>query len=348
MRNENPSTYSPQDGERLSFSILYSSMRKWLLSKSSREFFVFLGFLALSGLFWLFMSLNQTFEQELRLPVHIADVPGNVVLTSGEDDTLRITVSDKGITLMSYLYGDVPRMRDIGFRNYDKHDGTGLVPSADLKRMVAGVLQPTTKIVTLKPERLEYSYNYGERRRVPVRWTGRVVPDELHFISGVRYEPDSITIFASPERLDSIVTAYTEPLSYSDFIDTLRVTARLKSIAGVKMVPDQVHISFITDVLAEESIDGIPVQGINMPEGKRLRTFPARVSVRFVSGVSVYRTLTPGDFLVVADYNELRDKPSEKCRIYLNHVPKGISRATLEVSQVDYLIEDIPDDDAER
>jgi hypothetical protein len=109
---------------------------------------------------------------------------------------------------------------------------------------------------------------------------------------------------------------------------------------GVKMVPERINLKFMTDVLTEESIDGIPIQGINMPAGKVLRTFPSKVRVHFVTGVSVFRALTPNDFYVVADYNELKNNPSPKCNIYLRRVPDGISRAKLDLKEVDYLIEE--------
>ena len=172
-----------------------------------------------------------------------------------------------------------------------------------------------------------------------MRWSGRVIPEELYFISRVEYSPDSVTIYASEEKLDSINMVYTEQLNYANFRDTLSVNCHLSKIKGVKMVPDHVHVNFFTDVLTEERIEGIPVQGINMPEGKVLRTFPAKVAVNFVTGVNVYRNLRAEDFTVVVDYNDIKKSPSEKCDIRLKDVPRGISRARLETNQVDYLIE---------
>jgi len=64
------------------------------------------------------------------------------------------------------------------------------------------------------------------------------------------------------------------------------------------------------------------------------------VRVSFVTGASVFRTLKPNDFIVVADYNELRSSSSDKCRIYLKDAPPGISRTHLDITQVDYLIEE--------
>jgi hypothetical protein len=101
-----------------------------------------------------------------------------------------------------------------------------------------------------------------------------------------------------------------------------------------------VRIEFFTDVLTEESIDGVPILCLNMPEGKVLRTFPSKVRVNFVAGASQIRHLRPEDFIVVADYREISQKPSEKCTLYLQSVPHGISRATLTTKQVDYLIEE--------
>jgi len=59
-----------------------------------------------------------------------------------------------------------------------------------------------------------------------------------------------------------------------------------------------------------------------------------------VTGVNVYRTLTPNDFIVTADYNQLKNSPSEKCSLQLLQVPQGITRAALVTKEVDYLIEE--------
>ena len=77
-----------------------------------------------------------------------------------------------------------------------------------------------------------------------------------------------------------------------------------------------------------------------MPDNKVLRTFPAKVTVKFVTGVNIYRTLSASDFTVVVDYNELKSTKSEKCNLTLLKVPEGITHATLVTRQADYLIEE--------
>jgi hypothetical protein len=318
---------------------LLQVVREFVFSKTNKDFLLFLFFLALSGIFWLSLTLNETYEHEFAIPVSVVDIPKNAVLTSDEVDTIKMTIRDKGIVLMAYQYGDYLKRLRVPFKHYTRNNGTGSVPATELQKLLYQNLISSSKIISSKPEKLEFFYNYGTNKKVPVRWSGRVIPEELYFISRVDYSPDSVTVYASDDKLDSISMVYTETLNYANFRDTLSITCHLAKLKGVKVVPDRVKINFYTDVLTEENIEGIPILGINLPEGKVLRTFPAKVTVSFVTGVNVFRNLHPEDFIVVADYNEIKRHPTEKCRLTLKNVPPGISRARLDVTLVDYLIE---------
>ncbi|MGN1263173.1 MAG: YbbR-like domain-containing protein, partial [Prevotella sp.] len=102
------------EGTRKIFHII----RNFLFSSVNREFLVFLFFLALSGIFWLLMTLNENYEKEIRLPVQIVNVPQNVVLTSDSIDTIKVTLNDKGLMIMNYLYGEGIKPLKLNFKTY--------------------------------------------------------------------------------------------------------------------------------------------------------------------------------------------------------------------------------------
>ena len=312
----------------------------FLFSKANKEFVIFLLFFALAGVFWLMTALNDNHEQEVKILVRYVNVPKNAVMTSGETDTLRVVLRDKGFTMLSYLYDESKKTIDVDFMQYSKALGYGSVGNADLTKIIEAMLPASTRIVSIKPERLSFYYNFGEKKRVPVEWRGQIQPEPLYYLSDYRCKPDSVTVYASKRQLDSINVVYTEDLNYTDFHDSLQVSAALLKSAGMKIVPDRVDMTFYTDILTEERIDGIPVVGINMPAGKVLRTFPAKVSVKFVAGMNTFKTLSKNDFEVVADYNEFSANPSTKCTVRLTEAPNGISRIAIEPSEVDYLIEE--------
>ncbi len=314
-------------------------IRRFLFNSMSKQILIFLFFLILSGIFWLILTLNESYEQEIKVVYTIRGIPKNVVLTSNEIDTFRVTVRDKGWMIFQYLYKE-KRSVIINYKSFDRGNGSGIVSTSEVRRLLSQQLESSTLISSVKPDRLEFFYNNGERKRVPVRWAGHVNPEQLYFISHVQYMPDSVDVYTSREKLDSIKVVYTEPLNYTGFRDTLLIDCKLSHQKDVKVVPEHIRIGFYTDVLTEESMEGVPIKAINMPEGKVLRTFPPKVKIHFITGVSQFRTLRPEDFTVIADYNEIIKNPSDKCNIYLKTVPHGISRATLATKQVDYLIEE--------
>ena len=321
---------------------IVNSIRDFLFSRANREFLLFLCFLALASVFWLMIRLNETYEVEVKTVVRYVNVPKQAVLTSGDTDTLRVTISDKGFYILSYLYGKAHRSLNVDFSHYARQgvSGVGTVSNSDLRKLLAATLPTSTKISNVKPDKLVFYYNDGLSKRVPVVWHGNVKPQQLYFVASTRIEPDSVTVYASRQKLDSIKSVSTEELNYTDFRDTLNITASLTAKPGVKVVPNRVSISFITDVLTEVKIDGIPIEGINMPEGKVLRTFPSKLCVRFVTGMKNYQGLTPDDFRVVADYKEFSESPSSKCNVVLVAQPEGVSNVRLEADKVDYLIEE--------
>lgn len=316
------------------------TIRKFLFSSANREFLIFLFFLSLSAAFWLMMTLNESYEREIQVPVRVVNVPTDIVLTSEETDTMKVTLRDKGLLILGYMYGDILQPVSVNFATYAKDDGVCSITGAELQRLLAQQLPASTRVTSPKPDRMDFYYNHGIHKRVPVAWRGKVKPEPLYYISHVQYSPDSVDVYASKEMLDSIGVAYTEAVMHEDFRDTLVVETALERKRGVKVVPGRVRVTFFTDVLTEEGIDDVPIVGIHMPQGKVLRTFPSKVTVKFVAGVNQYRKLSAKDFTVVVDYDEIRKHPAEKCNVKLKAVPHGISRATIDVKQVDYLIEE--------
>ena len=93
---------------------ILKAVRNFLFSGLNKEFLIFLFFLALSGAFWLMMTLNETMEREYKIPMRLVGTPRNAVITGDLPDTVRITVRDKGFTLITYAF----RPLNFKFNNY--------------------------------------------------------------------------------------------------------------------------------------------------------------------------------------------------------------------------------------
>ena len=310
-----------------------------LFSSLNREFLIFLFFLLLSGAFWLMMALNETYEEELKVPVRLVGMPRNAVMTDEPADTVKVTVRDKGFTLVTYKYGHWFRPLTFKFATYANEDqGHGAIPAADIIKQVQSQLYGSSKLLSVKPEKLDFYFTYGASKKVPIRFRGKISTSKSYYLAHTEFSPMMVTAYANKKVLDELKYVEIEPFNYRNLQDTIHQNVRLQKIRGVKLVPSTVRLSVYPDVLTEESIE-VPVSAVNMPAGMVLRTFPSRVTVRFTIGASQFRMIRPEQFNVVVDYQTLAENPSDKCTLQLRSVPSSVSKAKLELDKVDYLLE---------
>ena len=222
------------------FQVVRSSLFSWM----NKEFLIFLFFLVLSGIFWLMMTLNETYEKELPVAVRLTGAPGNVVMTSEMSDTVRVTVRDKGFMILSYMSSNKLKPITLNFNAYaNKQSGHGQVPLSDVQRLVRQQLFSSSTITSIKADALTFNFNYGERKTVGVKLIGNIVPTRNYYLSHVQLTPEKVTIFASRSKLDSIKEVQTEYVNITNFDDTVRQMVRIKKIPGVKVVPEKVTLN---------------------------------------------------------------------------------------------------------
>ena len=318
---------------------IFKVVGNFLFSSLNKEFLIFLFFLLLSGAFWLMMALNETYEEELKVPVRLVGMPRNAVMTDEPADTVKVTVKDKGFTLVTYKYGHWFRPLTFKFATYANEDqGHGVIPAAELIKQVQSQLYGSSKLLSVKPEKLDFYFTYGAAKKVPIRFRGKISTSKSYYLAHTEFSPMMVTAYANKKVLDELKYVEIEPFNYRNLQDTIRRNVRLQKIRGVKLVPSTVRLSVYPDVLTEESIE-VPVSAVNMPAGMVLRTFPSRVTVRFTIGASQFRMIRPEQFNVVVDYQTLAENPSDKCTLQLRSVPSSVSKAKLELDKVDYLLE---------
>ena len=318
---------------------IFKVVGNFLFRSLNKEFLIFLFFLLLSGAFWLMMALNETYEEELKVPVRLVGMPRNAVMTDEPADTVKVTVRDKGFTLVTYKYGHWFRPLTFKFATYANEDqGHGAIPAADIIKQVQSQLYGSSKLLSVKPEKLDFYFTYGASKKVPIRFRGKISTSKSYYLAHTEFSPMMVTAYANKKVLDELKYVEIEPFNYRNLQDTIHQNVRLQKIRGVKLVPSTVRLSVYPDVLTEESIE-VPVSAVNMPAGMVLRTFPSRVTVRFTIGASQFRMIRPEQFNVVVDYQALAENPSDKCTLQLRSVPSSVSKAKLELDKVDYLLE---------
>lgn len=315
-------------------------VKDFLLSDKSREFFIFLFFFFIASGFWLLQTLNNDYETEFSIPVRLKGVPDNIVITSEPASELHIRVKDKGTVLLNYMLGKSFFPVTLDFSDYKGKDNHVRIYSSQFEKRLFGQLNASTKLLSVKPDTLEYIYSTGASKLIPVKFHGTVNAGRQYYISDTICTPDSVLAYAPVGVLDTISVAYTQKMDFEDVSDTLRRQIPLLARKGVKYVPASVEMVFPVDIYTEKTVE-VPLRGVNFPAGKVLRAFPSKVNVTFQVGLSHFRRITADDFHINVSYEELLKLGSDKYTVKLASMPKGVNQIRISPEQVDFLIEQV-------
>lgn len=314
--------------------------KNFLLSKKSREFFVFLFFFLIAGGFWLLQTLNNDYEAEFSIPVRLKGIPNNTVITSEPASELRIKVKDKGTVLLNYMLGKSFYPVTIDFPDYKANNNHVRIYATEFEKKILSQLNVSTQLISMKPDTLEYFYSTGESKRVPVKLRGNVSAGRQYYLSDTIFNPDSVLVYAPEKVLDTINVAYTRPVKIENISDTLKRQVLLATQKGVKFIPASIEMILPVDVYTEKTVE-VSLVGVNFPADKVLRAFPSKVQVTFQVGLSRFRQINAEDFHINVPYEELLRLGSDKYPVKLTYMPQGVSQVRIHPEQVDFLIEQV-------
>lgn len=306
----------------------------------NKQSLIFLFFLFLSAVFWLFTTLNEEYKTDLQIPVKLTGVPQNVVITTDPPATITVSVRDKGFILLAYKYGKSFQPLTIDFNTYSTHSGSATIPISDFQRQIQAQLSASSTVTNLKPQEIKIYFNYGESKRVPIRILGDFKAAEGAHVASLRCSTDSVLVYAPRQLLDTITAAYINNTHVGMLSKTQNVGLAFEQTAGIKFVPDKVNVRVVIDRMVQKTVS-VPVQQVNFPATKVLRTFPSKVNITFQVGMGLYRHITADDFVLVVNYEDLQGNTTSRCHLALKSLPEGVEHARISPADVDFVIEEL-------
>jgi len=322
------------------FAKLWVRVRNIFYSKKSHDVFVFLFFFVVSAGFWLLQTLNETFETEISVPLKLKNVPEDVYITTELPRQIHVTIRDRGTTLVRFIRYTVQNAIEVDFAKYDAGLTTGRVqvPSSDIQQWIQKQLGVSSSINSMRPDTLEYYYNRGVARRLPVKVCGSITAAPQNYIQSVSLSEDSVLVYAPNAVLDTMQYAYTQAVSFLQMREDAVHNVSFRRMKGVAYDPGMVQVTAHVGYYAEKTVE-VPVIGLNFPADKVLRTFPSKATVTFRVESGMYQRVTADNFVLAVTYEELLQNPSDKCRLHLKSLPDGVTNARIVPQEVDYLIE---------
>ena len=149
-----------------------------LSSARGKEVLLFMLFLLISYVFWLLLTLNNEVQEDMDVPVELVDVPDSVTIITDVPQVIKVSVRDKGSSLMKYRMGGTKVMK-INWGDYILTDNKFLVSRADLSSRVRDYcfIPSRTFLILWYRWRLCLSYGAALQIRLLSRLVSNLLPE---------------------------------------------------------------------------------------------------------------------------------------------------------------------------
>ena len=304
----------------------------------SRDVVTFLLFLLLASVLWILHSSSTKHEMRSNAIVQYVGVPAEVVLDKELPNKISFTLCDDDKPIWNYISFSLDTIT-IDVATYFATNERNIEISYDRDlRLAVSKFSPTAKITDISPNIFSTTYSRLVSKGVGVKLANEIkLNSQLMLTDSIHIVPDKITVIGKKEVVDSIDVIYTAPIT-EEVTQSKSIRAEIVLPKGVKSNNKMVSIVVATEASTEKRMT-LPISAINVPEGKRLRTFPSEAEVVFNVGLSNYNNITNDDITIVVDYSDEICNGTSVLPLQATMLPSGIQRLRIIPKEVEYIIE---------
>lgn len=322
---------------------LNSFFRHYLLKLKSfffsKDVLSFLLFLILSASFWFVNVLDKVRETTIDIPIRYVSVPQNIEFTNNVPISIKVSVRDNGKELLNYSRKNNKPIA-IDFNRQFYQNGTIVVSADEIRQVLIRYLSPTTAITQIQPDSLVVAYRKLETRNVRVQLEKHISLAHQYVLDeNIVVEPSQVAVVGAGMLFDTLSFVKTNVLELHNLKDTVTRVVKIKPIAGLRFVPDEVKVKLNVERFTEKRIV-VPVTVINCPDDIVLRIFPSQVELSFNVPMSRFSTINVNAVRVLFDYGQLNGDNKLKHTLKIENNEPLIRNLRLRPSDVEYLIEE--------
>lgn len=305
----------------------------------SRNVLVFMFFVAISTIFWFTISLNKTYEYTVPMKIRYINVPSEIEFSADLITEIDVKVKEKGVTILTMLSKDDSLTFD-----FDEHpeiiNAKKSVYSASslFDIQIKERYSNSTTIVDYYPTEIIIEKGVLKFKNVPVVLVKDITCDGQFCLSdSCKITPSSIKIYASQDRLDTLHCVYTKKLTAHDLNDTL--VSEVGIIFPDRFKSDTKFVKVTVPVeIYIEGTTSVPVKVVNVPSHYSVKAIPNEVIVKYTIGKSKYSTISPSEFSLNIDYNDIISSNAKNQYINIAKTPDGVTNCKLTPESVEYIV----------
>lgn len=259
--------------------------------------------LILSILLWLSVSMNDEYTVNMRVPLKVSDLPGNVALASPIPRTVLVRVRGTGWQLASSYLSSTSSI-NLDIPNFDRRrivfTGSELGYSLELGS--------AAQVLGFTPDSIVVTLDKIISKRVPIVPKVSIQPHAGYMVVGTTtITPDSVTVSGALRLLMNLDAWYTQERQFKNVMNEIDITLPLSdTLAGITKL-DSRSIRFTSDVeqIAENTYKDIRIKILNEHDSSKILLLPPTVNVTLRGGLGIMAQVTADSLNAAVDYESL-------------------------------------------
>ncbi|MCK0191819.1 hypothetical protein [Arenibacter sp. F20364] len=306
---------------------------------NKRKVKLFLVFLLCSSLAWFISNLGEQYTDNTTFDIYYGSTPDSLLLNSVSKRNIKVRLRASGFQFLMFGFKNKTVVVDLS--ELEKKGSKYFVSPTTYRSQIESQLSKFITVEEMDRDTLFFDFQRLFKKKVPV--LPKVTIDlEQNYLMDKSYTllPDSITVLGPKKEIDTLTGIATQtlvlPRSTSDISKELKLNLPT-SLKNTKYSDYSVTLSAKIFKFSERVFE-VPVEVINVPEGVGIRTFPEKVSVLSRGRLSTVKELGVSDFVVTADYANLKDKDENVLELKLTKRPDSVAVVQLRENKVEFIL----------
>jgi YbbR domain-containing protein len=273
-----------------------------LTAVERRKISIFFTCLILAVITWLFFSLSNKYEYEVKTVVNFKNLPVNKAFNPLQSDTVLLTVQGTGWQLLFTRLRIYPRDVRVDLSSLSKKN---YVTFTDQMRAINAYYSSEQKIVSVQPDTLYFDFTTRKVKKVPVKLVSKLsFVKQFGQSSQIEMKPDFVTVTGPLEDLQKIDYWETDTFHREDISHTItdKITLKVPDAPNITLYPPLTEVRIPVEQFTEKELS-IPIKIINNSRYYNVKLIPDKVKVTFMVSLSDFETTHEDDFSAVVDLN---------------------------------------------
>lgn len=298
----------------------------------------FLFFLLLTAIFAVLSKLSKDYTTVYTVSIKVVHVPIDKVVSTIDPNTLEITTTLNGFSVLSNQFSDFELAIDFDQLEKTASETYRYIPEGHPLE-IAEALSGVSEVTAIRPQQVAIQVDELASKEVSVSPNIKVAyktgygPKEVAILT-----PTSVTVVGPKAYIDTITTIQTQIQDLTDVSDNIAAQLRVDSLA----LPKEIKLSSYTFEYKQEVTKftegsfSIPVQVVNK-NASDVKIFPKTVDVYFTVSLEAYESIKASDFEVVCDFSKHTNQ-DDFIILDLKKYPSTVKSARLGIKQIKYIV----------